>query len=238
MRAGDVASSTRQSGAPHSTQVRQRLTELGIDVILRQAEPEAEERDRLFGGDASARDPDALLADGSVVAGHDAHPRAARRRAGRAARGAAATARRRAPTPARRGAAPRPGSTRALRRLDLRPRALLRLLVGAQAQEARPVPEAVALELVVAHLADELRADRHPVELLARRPAALPARDAARPRARSRRRAAAGAAPAPSASPPGSRTRGRRARASRPCRGRGGASRCGRPPCPTSGSRR
>ena len=40
------------------------------------------------------------------------------------------------------------------------------------------MPEAVALELVVAHLDHELRLDRVPVELLALRPAALAARDA------------------------------------------------------------
>ena len=39
------------------------------------------------------------------------------------------------------------------------------------------MPEAVLLQLVVAHLADELRLDRVPVELLAARPAALASRD-------------------------------------------------------------
>src|SRR3954468_6052040 len=48
---------------------------------------------------------------------------------------------------------------------DLAPRALLRLLVVAEAQEARAVPEAVALHLVVAHFRDELRPHRRLGEL-------------------------------------------------------------------------
>src|SRR5439155_15738835 len=66
---------------------------------------------------------------------------------------------------------------RAARRSDLPPRAVLRVLVGPEAQEPSPVPEAVALELVVAHLDDELRPDGVPVELPALRPAALAAGD-------------------------------------------------------------
>src|SRR5438876_6047609 len=61
---------------------------------------------------------------------------------------------------------------------DLSPGAVLRILVRPPAEEARAVPEAVLLKLVVAHLADELRLDRVPVELFAARPAALPAGDA------------------------------------------------------------
>src|SRR4051794_37333944 len=48
---------------------------------------------------------------------------------------------------------------------DLAPRALLRLLVVAEAEEARAVPEAVALHLVVAHLAHELGSHRRFLEL-------------------------------------------------------------------------
>src|SRR5262249_62381535 len=48
--------------------------------------------------------------------------------------------------------------------------ALGRILVRPEAQELRPVPEAVALHLVVAHLDDELRPDRGLLEL-ARAPA-------------------------------------------------------------------
>src|SRR3954468_1843808 len=48
---------------------------------------------------------------------------------------------------------------------DLAPRALLRLLVVAEAQEARAVPEAVALHLVVAHFRHELRPHRRLGEL-------------------------------------------------------------------------
>src|SRR5437667_50739 len=60
---------------------------------------------------------------------------------------------------------------------DLSPGAVLRIFVRPPADEARAVPEAVLLQLVVAHLADELRLDRVPVELLAPRPAALASRD-------------------------------------------------------------
>src|SRR5215218_1942176 len=64
------------------------------------------------------------------------------------------------------------------RRPHLAPRAVTRTLVGPEAHEARPVPEAVLLQLVEADLADELRSHRVPVELLATGPATLPARDA------------------------------------------------------------
>jgi hypothetical protein len=46
------------------------------------------------------------------------------------------------------------------RRPDLAPGALARVLVRAEADELRPVPEAVRLHLVVAHLDDELRTHR------------------------------------------------------------------------------
>src|SRR5439155_4907775 len=60
---------------------------------------------------------------------------------------------------------------------DLAPRAVLRILVRPEAQEPRPVPEAIALELVVAHLDHELWPDGVPIQLAAGRPAALSARD-------------------------------------------------------------
>src|SRR5438046_4399084 len=60
---------------------------------------------------------------------------------------------------------------------DLAPRAVLWILVRPEAQEPRPVPEAIALELVVAHLDHELRPHRVPIKLPALRPAALPAGD-------------------------------------------------------------
>src|SRR5205807_3223528 len=60
---------------------------------------------------------------------------------------------------------------------DLAPGAVLRILVRPPADEARAVPEAVLLQLVVADFADQLRLDGVPIELLATRPAALTARD-------------------------------------------------------------
>ena len=54
----------------------------------------------------------------------------------------------------------------------------LAVLVGAEAEEARPVAEAVALHLVVAHLDDELRPHRGSSRALPRAPAALAAGDA------------------------------------------------------------
>src|SRR5436309_13149283 len=57
---------------PHSARVRQRLTELELDVILRQVEPEPDERDRLFEATRQRQIPALLLADGTVFAGEDA----------------------------------------------------------------------------------------------------------------------------------------------------------------------
>src|SRR6266487_6395907 len=48
---------------------------------------------------------------------------------------------------------------------DLAPRALFRILVVAEADEARAVAEAVALHLVVAHFGNELRAHRRLLQL-------------------------------------------------------------------------
>src|SRR3954469_1260027 len=53
-------------------------------------------------------------------------------------------------------------------------------LVGAPAQEDRRVAEAVALQVVVLHLAHALDAQRLPRQVLARAPAAMPARHATR----------------------------------------------------------
>src|SRR6476660_9262679 len=50
-----------------------------------------------------------------------------------------------------------------------------RLLVGAPAQKARRVTEAIALEVIVFHFADALDAQRFPGEILARAPAAVAA---------------------------------------------------------------
>src|SRR6185503_18722145 len=52
------------------------------------------------------------------------------------------------------------------RDVELRPGALLRLLVRAEAHEARAVTEALSFELVEADLADELRPDLVPGEIL------------------------------------------------------------------------
>src|ERR687898_508155 len=55
---------------------------------------------------------------------------------------------------------------RALRRPYLAPRALVRVLVVAEADQLRPVAEAVALHLVVADLGDELVPERRLLEPL------------------------------------------------------------------------
>src|SRR6185503_19582933 len=69
--------------------------------------------------------------------------------------------------------------------LELGVAAVLRLLVGTPAQEDRGVAEAVALHVVVLHLAHALDAQRLPRQVLARAPAALGAGHAARFRGRS-----------------------------------------------------
>src|SRR5205807_5799228 len=66
----------------------------------------------------------------------------------------------------------------AFRWAHLRPSAPARVLVRAEAQQARPVAEAVALHLVVAHLDHELRPDGCFLE--AARPPAVRLREAAR----------------------------------------------------------
>jgi glutathione S-transferase len=57
---------------PHSARVRQRLTELGMDVVLRQVEPEPEHRDRLDELTHQREIPALLLPDGTVVTGEEA----------------------------------------------------------------------------------------------------------------------------------------------------------------------
>ena len=93
---------------------------------------------------------------------------------------------------------------RLARRAQLAPGAVGRILVLAEAQEARAVAEAVALHLVVAHLGDELGPDGRLLE-----PAACPSGSAPRSPARARPPAAAArarrsrrAASAPTAAEP------------------------------------
>src|SRR5215207_3274362 len=62
-------------------------------------------------------------------------------------------------------------------RAQLAPRAVLRILVVAEADEARPVAEAIALHLVVAHLDDELRLHRRLLQVA--RPPTIRFREAA-----------------------------------------------------------
>ena len=111
-----------------------------------------------------------------------------------------------------------------LRRPQLRPRARARLLVRPEAEELRPVAEAVSLHLVVPHLDDELRphgllleAAPAPAVRLGEAPVGRLARAAAPP---ARRSSHAG----PQRPPPSRRSRSPRRRR----RGRGAASRCGR----------
>src|SRR6478735_6712632 len=66
------------------------------------------------------------------------------------------------------------------RHLQLVVAAVLRRLVVAPAHEGRRVPEAVALQVVVLHLADPLRPQRLPAQVLAAAPARLGAGHAAR----------------------------------------------------------
>src|SRR5687767_8382326 len=60
--------------------------------------------------------------------------------------------------------------------LDLRDPALLRRLVRTPAEEARPVAEAAAIEVIVAHLDDQLRRQRLPLGRPRRAPATRTAR--------------------------------------------------------------
>src|SRR5712691_3187729 len=63
------------------------------------------------------------------------------------------------------------------RRIELRPGAVLRLLVGTEANEARAVTEAFSLQLVEADLAHDLRPDLEPGQVLSAGPARAGARD-------------------------------------------------------------
>src|SRR5688572_20979801 len=62
------------------------------------------------------------------------------------------------------------------RNLELVVSAFVRRLVGPPPQKRRGVPEPVALQMVVLHLADALDAERLPRQILAGAPAAVPAR--------------------------------------------------------------
>src|SRR5207344_3380799 len=66
------------------------------------------------------------------------------------------------------------------RDLELAVAAVLRPLVRAPAQKGRRVAEALALQVIVFHLAHALDAQRLPRQVLARAPAALPAGHALR----------------------------------------------------------
>ena len=55
---------------PHSSAVRARLTELGVDFVARQVEPEPEDRDRLREVAGSDEIP-VLVCDGKAFCGED-----------------------------------------------------------------------------------------------------------------------------------------------------------------------
>ncbi len=57
---------------PHSHRVRQRLTELGLDVTLRQVPAEKEERDALERATGDRSIPALVTDDGDVLHGDDA----------------------------------------------------------------------------------------------------------------------------------------------------------------------
>ena len=54
---------------PYSALVRQRLTELGVDYVIRQAAPEPHERDAMREATGSDTIPTLVLEDGTVVGG-------------------------------------------------------------------------------------------------------------------------------------------------------------------------
>ena len=56
---------------PHSHRVRQRLTELGIDLFLRQVPADPEEREELTRASGTNEIPVLVLEDGSSVCGDD-----------------------------------------------------------------------------------------------------------------------------------------------------------------------
>ena len=53
---------------PHSHNVRQRLTELGVPFIVRQVAPEADDRDQMRAATGSDTIPVLILEDGTVLA--------------------------------------------------------------------------------------------------------------------------------------------------------------------------
>jgi glutaredoxin len=56
---------------PHSRRIRQRLTELGIDYIARQVEPDADDRRTLREATGCSTIPVVVLEDGTVLGGED-----------------------------------------------------------------------------------------------------------------------------------------------------------------------
>jgi len=56
---------------PHSHRVRQRLTELGVDVVLRQVPADPDEREELERAAGSNEIPVLVLEDGTPVCGDD-----------------------------------------------------------------------------------------------------------------------------------------------------------------------
>ena len=56
---------------PHSRRIRQRLTELGIDYIARQVEPDADDRHALRDATGCSTIPVVVLEDGTVLGGED-----------------------------------------------------------------------------------------------------------------------------------------------------------------------
>jgi glutathione S-transferase len=56
---------------PHSHRVRQRLTELGVDVRLRQVPADPDEREELMRASGTNEIPVLVLEDGSPVCGDD-----------------------------------------------------------------------------------------------------------------------------------------------------------------------
>jgi glutathione S-transferase len=57
---------------PHSHKVRRRLTELGLDFVAHQVEPEPDERDAMFEATGRRSIPTLLLEDGSAIEGDNA----------------------------------------------------------------------------------------------------------------------------------------------------------------------
>jgi glutathione S-transferase len=56
---------------PHSHKVRQRLTELGVEVLLRQVPAEQEDRDELERATGGREIPALVADDGSVLSGEE-----------------------------------------------------------------------------------------------------------------------------------------------------------------------